>query len=91
MEKGQIRHLATKSEDLVPQKLYIRNSADGGENHSAEQSEQQEKEERESQVVRSLEGGRDGGPGNHGDKNMKREHGPSSDPTLAFRHIRTSS
>ena len=71
IEKGQIRHLATKSKDLVAQKLYIRESADGCDNHSAEQSEQQEKEERESQVVRPLEGGRDGGPGNHGDKNMK--------------------
>ena len=57
----------------MAQKLYIRESADGCDNHSAEQSEKQEKEERESQVVRSLEGGRDGGPGNHGDKNMKRE------------------
>jgi hypothetical protein len=73
IEKGQIRHLATKPEDLVAQKLYIREGADGRDNHSAEQSEQQEKEERESQVVRPLEGGRDGGPGNNRDKNMKRE------------------
>src|SRR5258705_12428576 len=71
IEKGQIRHLATKSEDLVAQKLYVRDSAEGCDNHSAEQSEQQEKEKRESQVIRPLEGGRDGGPGNHGDNNMK--------------------
>ena len=71
IQKGQIRHLATKSKDLVAQKLYIRESADGCDNHSAEQSEQQKKEKGERQVVRPLEGGRDGGPGNHGDKNMK--------------------
>src|SRR5580765_5528134 len=85
IQKGQIRHLATKSEDLVAQKLYIGESADGCDNHPAEQSEEQEKEERKSQVVRPLEGGGDGGPGNHGDKNMKREQWvPPVDPTLAF-------
>jgi hypothetical protein len=71
IEKGQIRHLATKPEDLVAQKLYIRDGADRCDNHSAEQSEQQEKEEWQSQMVRPLEGGSDGGPGNHGDKDMK--------------------
>jgi hypothetical protein len=91
IEKGQIRDLATESEDLVAQKFYIRESADGCDNHSAEQSEQQEKEERESQVVRPLEGGRDGGPGNHSDKNMKREQWSlQSIPTLDCRHRRTS-
>jgi hypothetical protein len=97
IQKGQIRHLATKSEDLVAQKLYIGESADGCDNHPAEQSEEQEKEEQEkeeqeSQVVRPLEGCGDGGAGNHGDKNMKREQWvPPVDPTLAFRHVRTSS
>lgn len=71
IEKDQIRHLATKPEDLVTQKLHIRGSAEGCDNHSDQQSEEQEKEERESQVVRPREGGGDGGPGHHGDKNVK--------------------
>jgi hypothetical protein len=40
IEKGQIRYLVTKSEDLVAQKFYIRDSTKGRDNHSAEQSEQ---------------------------------------------------
>jgi hypothetical protein len=83
IQKGQIRHLATKSEDLGAQKLYIGESADGCDNHPAEQSEEQEKEERESQVVRPLEGCGDGGAGNHGDKNM-RAMGPSSRSAVGF-------